>query len=233
MRIKIRPYLKFLLIENTIYIVLAFILIIAILFIPSYFLNKFSANQEEISQLEEELKQMQSKKNALIFLSSSKSQNLDEYYNLMTSLIPESENYFSILYTLENLSRLTNFNITSYTINLAKSNENKLSVDVSGVGEQEDFLNFLNQYNVAGGRLITAEKINLGKDNTSGLTLSLNFYNKKSSLFQSTKEDYQKTLVKLNDIRDKVKFTFKNQEITQSNNVDETTESYPIKTNPF
>ena len=113
MKIRIRPYLKFLLIENTIYIVLGILLIVALLFIPSYFVNDYIANKEKINQLDEELRLIQSKRNALVFLSSSKSENLDDYYNLVTSLIPDSENYFSILYALDNLSEITNFKISA------------------------------------------------------------------------------------------------------------------------
>jgi hypothetical protein len=227
MKIKIRPYLKFLLIENLIYIVIAFILVIGFLFVPKFMLDQYNADREKVRLLDDELNQMRSKRNALIFLSSSKYQNLDDYYNLVTSLIPESENYFSIIYTLDSLSEITGFNIVSYTINVKKSTNNKLSLIVSGVGNQNDFLNFLTQYNIAGGRLITAEKIGLGKENITGISLTLNFYNKKSSLYQSKKEDYQKVLSKLDKIKNKITFNIKSGEEKVASS------EYPIKANPF
>ncbi len=233
MKIRIRPYLKFLLIENTIYIVLGILLIVALLFIPSYFVNDYIANKEKINQLDEELRLIQSKRNALVFLSSSKSENLDDYYNLVTSLIPDSENYFSILYALDNLSEITNFKINSYTINPRAQNINKVSIKVTGTGNHEDFLNFLKEYNVAGGRLITAEKIGLGGSEFTGIMLDLNFYSKKSSLYQTNKEDYQKILAKLDKIKDKVRFTFNKEETEELKEQEATTESYPIKSNPF
>ena len=229
MKIKINPYIKYLVVENIFYILISILLVISVFVIPSIMFNTYSKNSDNIATLEKELQEINSKKNALAFLSSTSSKNIDEYYNLVSSLIPESENYFTIIYSLNNLSELTNFNITSYALNLKESTNNKISIQVTGVGNQKEFLNFLKEYNVGGGRLITAETIKLNSEEFSGITLKLNFYSQKTSLSQQGSVDYQKVLNKIDKLKDKIKFNF------QSNAKEEeiVIEEYPTKTNPF
>ena len=229
MKIKINPYIKYLIVENIFYILISILLVISVFVIPSIMFNTYSKNSDNISQLKKELQEINSKKNALAFLSSTNSKNIDEYFNLVSSLIPESENYFTIIYSLNNLSKLTNFNITSYALNLKESTNNKISIQVTGVGNQQEFLNFLKEYNLGGGRLITAEEIKLNSEEFTGITLKLNFYSQKTSLSQQGNVDYQKVLNKIDKIKDKIKFNF------QSNSSEEeiVIEEYPTKTSPF
>ena len=229
MKIKINPYIKYLIVENIFYILISILLVISVFVIPSIMFNTYSKNSDNISQLKKELQEINSKKNALAFLSSTNSKNIDEYFNLVSSLIPESENYFTIIYSLNNLSKLTNFNITSYALNLKESTNNKISIQVTGVGNQQEFLNFLKEYNLGGGRLITAEEIKLNSEEFAGITLKLNFYSQKTSLSQQGSVDYQKVLNKIDKIKDKIKFNF------QSNAEEEeiVIEEYPTKTSPF
>src|SRR3989344_846883 len=225
MKPKISPYLKYLLAENIYYIIISFILLISIFMVPSIVLNTYSQNIEKINTIEEELQEINSKKNALSFLSSTSSKNIDEYYNIVSSLIPETENYFTIIYALNNLAELTNFNITSYSLNLKESTVNKISIEVTGVGNHSEFLNFLKEYNVGGGRLITAEEITLNSEEFTGITLRLNFYSQKSSLFQRGTIDYKNILSKIDNLKSKIKFNF--QTDTKEESV---IEDYPTKT---
>lgn len=228
MKLKISPYIKYLLKENVIYIVITFILLILILIVPSIVINTYSLNNEKIKSLEDELQEINSKKNALSFLSNTSSINIDEYYNIVSSLIPEAENYFTIIYTLNNLAELTNFNITSYSLNLKESTKNKLSIDVTGVGNQSEFLNFLREYNLGGGRLITAEEITLNSEEFSGITLKINFYNQKASLLQKGTINYKDVLTKIDNLKSKIKFNFQSE-----TKEDPVIEDYPTKANPF
>ena len=43
------------------------------------------------------------------------------YNKILTTLIPETEDYFSIIYALETISQNTGFSIVSYTINLSNT----------------------------------------------------------------------------------------------------------------
>ncbi|MFH1826954.1 MAG: hypothetical protein ABH812_00775 [bacterium] len=229
MKIRINPYLKYSLAENLIYIIIAIVLLIGIFVIPALMVGNYTKNSENIDQLQKDVQDIRSKKNTLAFISNSDVKNIDSYYNIVSALIPESENYFSIIYALDNLSELTNFNITSYKINLGGSSKNQISIEVTGIGNQNNFLDFLQQYNFAGGRLITAEKINLNSQEFSGITLSLSFYNKKTSLTGQQGTDYQKVLTKVDKIKDKIKFAIQTPTLTESIN----NEEYPTKTNPF
>lgn len=228
MKPKISPYVQYLLTENIYYIVIAFILLISIFIVPSIVINTYSQNVEKINTIEAELQEINSKKNALAFLSNTSTKNIDEYYNIVSSLIPEAENYFTIIYALNNLADLTNFNITSYSLNLKESTKNKLSIEVTGIGNQSEFLNFLREYNLGGGRLITAEEITLNSEGFSGITLRLNFYNQKSSLFQSGNINYKDVLSKIDSLKSKIKFNFQSEV-----NKETAVEEYPTKTNPF
>lgn len=228
MSLKINPYIKYLLKDNIFYIVIAIFLTISIFVIPSIIINIYSQNVEKINTIESELQEIRSKKNALSFLSSTTTKNIDEYYNIMTSLIPEAENYFTIIYSLNNLAGETKFNITSYSLNLKESTQNKISIEVTGEGNQTEFLNFLKEYNIGGGRLITAEEITLNTEEFTGITLRLNFYNQKASLFQQNNVDYKKVLSKIDDLKSKIKFNFQTETTG-----DDIIEEYPTKTNPF
>lgn len=228
MNLKISPYIKYLLTENVFYIVIAFVLLISIFIVPSIVINTYSQNVEKINTIEAELQEINSKKNALEFLSSTSSKNIDDYYNIVSSLIPEAENYFTIIYTLNNLAELTNFNITSYSLNLKESTQNKISIEVTGVGNQSEFVNFLKEYNLGGGRLITAEEITLNTEEFTGITLRLNFYSQKSSLFQKGTINYKDVLTKIDNLKSKIKFNFQSE-----TKEDAIIEDYPTKTNPF
>ncbi|MEX1052467.1 MAG: hypothetical protein WEC80_01305 [Patescibacteria group bacterium] len=232
MKIKIDPYTKSLFLQNTIYIVIAIVLLISIFIIPPLLIGGYTKNAENIFKLEEDIKEANSKKQALSFISDSKIQDINEYYNTVTAIIPETENYFSIIYSLNRLSELTNFNITSYSINLKSSTDNKVSIDVRGVGNQNQFLEFLKEYNFGGGRLITAEKISLNQKEFSGITLRLNFYNKPAGLTQRGNIDYQEVLSTIDQIKEKVRFTIQSEEAGEGVS-EEINTDYPTKTNPF
>ncbi|OGK31030.1 hypothetical protein A3F29_03180 [Candidatus Roizmanbacteria bacterium RIFCSPHIGHO2_12_FULL_33_9] len=229
MKTKISPYIKYLFVQNAVYIFFAAVLLISLFIIPPVMFSTYTKNSENIDQLQKDILDLKSKKNTLAFISGSDLKNIDNYYDLVSALIPESENYFSIIYTLSNLSELTNFNISSYSINLQGSTNNKISIQVRGEGNQSEFLDFLKQYNFGGGRLITAERILLNSEEFSGITLSLNFYNKKTSLSKQQSTDYQKVLAKIDQIKDKISFNIQTQSASDGTGEEE----YPTKTNPF
>ena len=75
-----------------------------------------------------------------------------------------------------------------------------------------------------------AEKIGIDPLQHSGVSLDLNFYNKKATLDTNEKLDYQASINELNDIRSKVKFSIINELSPQqpSGSTD-----YPTKTSLF
>lgn len=223
---KINPYLKYLLKENLGYIGLLVGLIIVSI-IAVYFLSiRISENQVIIDARAKEVKELQNKQNLIAAATSQNPQGLTEDVDILKNLIPDTEDYFSIVYALDELSQKTGFIISSYTINLASSSTNKLSLIVSGVGNSDAFLKFLQDYNLGGGRLITTEKIELNAKDVETFRLALNFYNKKVSEGADTNLNYAASLKQFAKIKDKVSFAL-------SPLSEATSEAYPTKQNPF
>lgn len=223
---KINPYLKYLLKENLGYIGLL-IGLIAVSAIALYLLSmRISENQAMIDTRAKEVNDLQNKQQLIAAATNQNPQGLTEDVDILRSLIPDYEDYFSIVYALDELSQKTGFIISSYTINLASSSANKLSLVVSGVGNSDAFLKFLQDYNVGGGRLITTEKIELNAKDIDSFRLALNFYNKKVSDSADTNLNYAASLKQFDKIKDKVSFVL-------SPEPEATTEAYPTKQNPF
>lgn len=226
MRLKINPFIGYLLKENAPYILMTLTILFSLFFVPRYMIGKYFQNKTEIGKLEEKINQEKVKQNILLASQNEEIQNIDEDVRILKSLIPDSENHFTIIYALEELSKQTNFIITAYSLNLTNSNTDKTSVTVTGIGDQEAFLRFLENYNLAGGRLITAEKIEFNQNQPGGSNIVLNFYSKKVSSAEDLNVNYEEVLRKMAQIRSKVNIAFQSPE-------DEISEAYPVETNPF
>lgn len=151
---------------------------------------------------------------------------IDEYTNILSTLIPNAEDYFSLIYTLEKLSRDTGFIITNYTVNLSQKTSEKLSLTVEGQGDANSFIDFLKNYQFSGGRLITSEKIEFSSKENIGTKVALNFYNKKVDSLQTIPPQLTINDVKLlSEIRGKISLNFMPEVAV--------VENYPRKTNPF
>lgn len=223
---KINPYLKHLLRENAGYIAVLITLLMVTIILIIFLAGKFSDNQKTVLTLEKDISELQDKQSLLEIATSQDPEALNEDVEIMRSLIPDTEDYFSILYSLDELSRKTGFLVSSYSINLSKSSKDKLSVIVSGIGSPDSFLNFLKEYNIGGGRLITSEKIELDSKESDSFKLNLTFYNKKIAGSSSQNLNYRAALQEFQKLKGKVNFVIRDENIA-------TDESYPIKSNPF
>ncbi len=182
MKIKIKPYIKYLIKENLIYLGFAVILLCLSFFVLNYLFAQYTNNQQKISTLQNDIAALTKKRDLISNLNQTSSENLDNDAKLLTLLIPSAEDYFSIISSLDTLSQKTGFKITSYTIDLKNSTSSKLVLSVTGAGDQQSFFNFLKNYKVGGGRLITSDKIAYTPDINGSTTLTLNFYTDKISL---------------------------------------------------
>ncbi len=225
MKLKLNPFILYLLRANLAYLIILMILIATTITVPTYLVGKYFENRAKIAELEEKNIQTQIKQSVLAASQNADIRFIDEDLKILKSLIPDTENYFTIVYALEELSRQTNFVITSYTINLAGSSSEKTSLSVTGIGDQESFLKFLKNYNFSGGRLITAEKIEFNRDEFGGSTIALNFYSKRGSAQEDQNVDYQEVLKKISEIRPRVSIALQSE--------DSTSISYPTKSSPF
>jgi hypothetical protein len=229
MKTRIRPYTEFLLRQNITYILAAILLLFATAGMIYYMNQQISDLNARIKKNRAEIAALTSKRTALRAVVGESSENLDQDLVLMNSLIPDSEDYFSIINALETLSRETGFHIDSYVINLLASTSNRLSLSVTGVGDSDSFLTFLKKYQLSGGRLITAENIGLDPQAIGNIRLDLNFYNKKVSGDTATDSaGIVPTLSELNAIKSKVTFS-----LTDNEGADRQVQEYPTKENPF
>lgn len=225
---KIKPFIKRLIRENIFYIagnVFIFILIIIIIKVG---LDKNSDYEEKNRSLKTELNQLKSEV-ALMKTTVPTSDKLDEDLKFLNTLIPNVEDYFSIMYALEKLSQKSNFIVTSYTVNMRNSTNTKLKIEVTGTGNSQSFINFLKDYNFGGGRLITSDKIQLDPNFLGTVKIDLTFYAKNVSTDKNLGliPDY-KFFQELEVLKSKVNFNFDNNTATNSADL-----SYPKKNNPF
>lgn len=225
---KVKPYLAKLIQQNVLYLSGAMLLIVLIGIVAKIGIDRMQMVDTNNQTLSTEIAELRTKFNLLNTVVPSTEQ-LDDDIRLLNSLIPEAEDYFSIIYALETLSKKTGFIITSYTVNMKSSTKEKLNLTVTGVGDTTSFVNFLENYNYAGGRLITSDKIELNPQESSAIKVNLTFYNKKVPLnFSEGIEINPKTIDEIADLRTKVDFSFKEESVAEQ--VDY---SYPKKTNPF
>lgn len=101
---------------------------------------------------------------------------IDEYNEILEQLIPDNESYFSVISTLEQLSERTGVVINSYSVNLASTTEEKLTLTVVIEGNAESLQQFIQTYRYAGGRLLTTDGLVMTPNQLESITFSLNFY---------------------------------------------------------
>lgn len=166
-------------------------------------------------------------KQQLVAAFTQEQTNLDEDLKLMNRLIPQSQDYFTIIQSLENLSQQTQFQITSYTINLSSSTETKLAIIVRGVGDSGSFVRFLDDYQLNGGRLITIEKVTINPLNPGEVQLNMNFYIESPSDPEAD-INYNMVLDQLGAIKNKIKYDFAPGQQAAQQDL-----SFPSKANPF
>lgn len=214
--------------ENIFYIIgNLFIFILIIISIKIGFTEK-SNYDKKIATLKIELNQLQNKVN-ILNSSIPTSGKLDEDISFLNALIPNIEDYFSIIYALEKLSVKSSFIITSYTVNIGKSTAQKLKLSVTGTGDSESFINFLKNYNFAGGRLITSDKIQLDPNFSGSIKIDLSFYTKKTEAKQNLESNPdEKIFRELETLKTKVNFAFDVDTASSTAGFD-----YPKKANPF
>lgn len=225
---KIKPFIRRLIKENIFYLIGNLFIFILIIITVRIGLTENSSYDKKISALKTELSQLENK---VILMNTTipSSDKLDEDLNFLNTLIPNIEDYFSIIYALEKLSQKTNFIITEYNVNVGTSTVEKLKLSVNGIGDSQSFINFLKDYNFGGGRLITSDKIQLDPNFFGAIKIDLTFYAKSISAGKNLElaHDY-KFFEELETLKSKVNFSFDNNLATSSADLD-----YPKKNNPF
>lgn len=228
MKFKIKPFLRRLLKENIFYIIGNIFIFVLIIVTIKIAITNNSNYEKKITTLKKELIQLKNKV-TLMNTSIPTSLKLDEDLDFLNKLIPNVEDYFSIVYALEKLSQKSNFVITSYTVSVGNSTAEKLKLNVSGTGDSQTFIDFLKNYNFGGGRLITSDKIQLDPNFFGTIKIDLTFYTKNISSSQNLEiEPDAKIFQELEALKSKVNFIFESNEATS-----EPDYNYPRKSNPF
>lgn len=228
MKIVIKPYLINLLKENAVYVGIGIVSVILIIFSTFYNGYKTWTNQETITRLSKEISDLQ---NRVTIINSTllTKQDLATDIKLLNTLLPNAEDYFSILSTLEELSQKSNFIVVSYSVNVPKSSPNKVKLIVEGGGDRTSFLSFLKEYNFGGGRLVTSDKIELVPQTSGLIKIDLTFYSK--NVIQDKRQQIAitpQTLTEFSQFKNKITYVIK-----ESVSEEELNTSYPKKTNPF
>jgi len=196
--------------------------IIALVFFSYKSLND-AKSQLEVLEAESTL--LKNRTDTLKYNKNLTQDQIDTYNKILAALIPESEDFFSIIYALDMISRQTGFIITDYTINLANTSKDKISLVVEGKGDTEAFLTFLKNYHVSGNRLITSEKIDYSGTKVTNTKIVLNLYNKKFAFHESVVPQLTtKDVATLDKIKEKVSLSFMDE--TESGD-------YETRPNPF
>lgn len=227
MKNKIKPFIQRLIRENIFFILGNILIFVLILINIKVGMAKNMSYGKKINDLKIELNQLQNKV-TLMRTAIPSLEILNEDLAFLNRLIPNVEDYFSITQSLEKLSEKSNFIITAYNINVAKSSTEKLKLSVTGLGDSQSFINFLKDYNFGGGRLITSDKIQLEPDFSGLIKIDLTFYSKGVSTSQNLEvEPDQKVFEELELLKNKVGFSFEDDSQVSFDF------DYPKKSNPF
>ena len=228
MKNKIKPFIKRLIKENIFYIVSNIFIFLLIIVTIKIGLSEIADYKIKIDLLKVENTELMNK---ITFMNNviPESNKLDEDVKFLNTLIPNVEDYFSIIYSLEKISQKTNFTITNYTVNVGTSTSEQLKITVTGVGNSQSFIDFLKDYNFSGSRLITSDKIQIDPNFAGSLIINLTFYNKKTEVGDKLETFPNANIYKeLEALKAKVNFNLDNNIATISPSLD-----YPKKTNPF
>ena len=203
-----------------------FVLLFFIVFI---FYARFNAQKKEVELMTGEVQLLKNRFDTLKYNKSLTEDQIKEYNKLLASLVPETEDFFSIIYALEQISNASQFAITNYTIDVGTSTRERLTLTIEGKGDTNSFLAFLQEYQFAGGRLATSDKISYGGATAGNTKVTLTFYSKRFTFNESvqvpqlSKDD----IAKLEAIKQKIKFQF------SSSGYQSVSTDYPQKNNPF
>lgn len=188
---------------------------------------QYSENSVKIAALDSEIADYNKKKLLLDFKNQvvDTEIDLDSANQALAQLIPAEEDYFSVLAALEKLSTQSKFIITYYNIIISKSTANKLAIMIEGEGNPNTFLEFLKEYNFAGGRLVTIDRIDFSQKAFTGAKVNLSVYSGKVGLSQVSASSGSVDLSLIKQILDKVQIQIKSDTSI--------VEDYATKSNPF
>lgn len=202
---------------------------VAVLFLLIFSLKTYFSLRDEIYSATAENTRLKNRVDILKQGKTLAENDIDEINQMFSVLIPDTEDFFSIIYALEKISQETSFAIDEYNI-IFKPGAEKTLVAIGGTGNIDSFMNFLKSYQFSGGRFATSENVNFSNSKFGSTKIGLNFYSKKvivndTGISKITESD----IAFIRKIKDKIKIEFTKK---PEENVAEI-EDYNIKSDPF
>ncbi len=105
-------------------------------------------------------------------------QNVTAYNTLLSRLVPPTEDYFSVVASMERLSLRTGIEITRYSINLPAEGSEIYPLSIVATIPVEEFDRFLETYQFGTGRLVTISAMNFTNQSSGNVRFTMNFYSK-------------------------------------------------------
>ena len=227
MNLKINYYLLRLIKNNAIYVIALLFVFTLFIFIAISWGNEYFNYRSKIHVAKAEIEDLSRRKTKLDNLIMYNLPEIKDFNIILSRLVPESEDYFSIVYALDKLSKDTGFILTDYGIVFADSPQNTINLSVNGNGDENTFSKFVDYYNFESGRLITMSDFDF---NNKGVqyAFSFNFYNNKipKEVIDVTSIP-EKDLKFMRDLKNKYNLAV---DITPT---PEVVQEYPTNPNPF
>jgi len=208
------------------------VIFIIILFITLFSFNNLSSIKRKNELLSQEVLSLKNRRDNILLNLKMLNENSDfiNYNQILGMLVPESEDFFSIIYTLQQISQQSGLIIENYVVSIGRSTNQKTSISITYVNDQTSFMKFLDLYQYSGGRLVTIPKINWKLDSSGKTKVLLNFYSKgyvptNGQVFKISKAEQNK----VKDILSRIKINVASKEATS----EPTVIDYETKDNPF
>jgi len=113
----------------------------------------------QITQIRSEIEVL---KNQSLLIKNNKDvlqDSIEEYNALLDKLIPDEESYFQVIAALDQMEQKTGVDISSYSINLEDTTNERMSLSLTVNGSSDALYAFLQKYRYESGRLITNDSV--------------------------------------------------------------------------
>ncbi len=169
--------------ENSLYLIILVAVVGYLSFLTWFVFNSTSDNATKTSTLQSEIADLTTRRDFINYQQTVRQQgiDIDGGNRLLSQLIPDQEDFFSLIYALDTISSQSQFIITGYTLT-PSSVVSPLTVTITGTGDTDSFTKFLSNYNFGGGRLITIDSIKYLTSYAGETSLRINFYSGKSAI---------------------------------------------------
>lgn len=150
-----------------------------IFFVAFAVLFFFSMNTyNEVQLTKDDLDNKKSEASYITLAEELAATKVNGYNALLQRLIPETEDYFSIIASLERMSIRTGLKITRYNLNLPTAGQEKFTLTIVGTVPIEDLPRFLNTYKFGTQRMVTIEAIQITNQPENNVRFTMNYYSK-------------------------------------------------------